>query len=96
MIRAQPSKEFESFSELKTHIHGQLCELEQLDVESYPLAQQTLKRGGEICGFLFSISGPRSVVFNAVYDTNQNTIHYYNSSGERVISEALQGTPQLP
>ena len=96
MILAQPSKQFETFNELKSYIHARLCELEQLEVESFPLTQQTLKRSGEICGFLFSISGPRSIVFNAIYSTDQNAIHYYNSSGERAVSEALQGTPVLP
>lgn len=96
MISAQPSIDFNSFSDLKTYIHERLCELEQLEVDSFPLTQQSLKRSGEICGFLFSIFGPRSIVFNAIYETDQNTIHYYNSSGERVVSEALQVTPPLP
>lgn len=83
---------FESFAELKTYIHEKLCALEQLDVDCSPLSQQTLKRGEELCGYLFSILGPRSVVFNAIFETDSNAIHFYNSAGERVASENVLNT----
>ena len=87
---------FNTFTELKNYIHEKLCELEQLDAKSFPLSQQSLKqRGDQLCGYLFSISGPRSVVFNAVLETVNNVIHFYNSSGERVVSESISNVPPL-
>lgn len=83
---------FQSFVELKTYIHEKLCALEQLDINCFPISQQGLKRGEELCGYLFSILGPRSVVFNAIFETDTNAIHFYNSAGERVASEHVLNT----
>ena len=86
---------FESLAELRNYVHERLCELEQLDIDCFPLTQQALKRGGQLCGFLFSILGPRSVVFNAIYETEEHQIHFYNSSGERVVSQQVLNAPSL-
>jgi hypothetical protein len=86
---------FKSIVELKEYVHERLCELEQLDMSCFPLSQQALKRGGELCGYMFSILGPRSIVFNAIFETDSNAIHFYNSSGERVVSEKVLQAPSI-
>lgn len=86
---------FQSFVELKDYIHTTLCHREQLDTEAFPMKEQILKRGDKRIGFLFSILGPRSVSFNAIFETERNTIHFYNSAGERVLSNLLQNPPPM-
>ena len=94
-MRVECLENFENFNEVKDHVHKRLCELEQLEMNSFPLSLQLLKRGATACGYIFSISGPRSVLFNAILETEKNSIHYYNSSGERVVSESLKSSPPL-
>ena len=86
---------FTSFVELKEYIHTTLCQLEHLELGAFPMTQQTLRRGGQLCGILFSIHGPRSVVFNAILETDRNAVHFYNSSGERVRTIPLGLLPPL-
>ena len=78
--------------------HFQLAsirQLEQLELGAFPMTQQVLRRGEQLCGFLFSIHGPRSVVFNAILETDRNAVHFYNSSGERVQTIPLGLLPPL-
>ena len=86
---------FSTFVELKEYIHSTLCQLEQLELGAFPMTQQVLRRGEQLCGFLFSIHGPRSVVFNAILETDRNAVHFYNSSGERVQTIPLGLLPPL-
>ena len=82
-MQVHPSGRFKTFMELKDYIYKTLCQREQLDVGAFPMTQQVLRRGKRLCGILFSIQGPRNVVFNAVLETDGNTLHFYNSSGQR-------------
>lgn len=86
---------FSTFAELKSYIHSTLCQLEHLELGEFPMTQQVLKRGERLCGFLFSIYGPRSVVFNAVLETERKAIHFYNSTGQRVQTTALGFVPPM-
>ena len=94
-MQSQSLMSFETFIELRDYIHRTLCKLEQLEMRSFPLTQQVLRRGEEICGYLFSIYGPRSIVFNAVWETDRNSIHFYGSSGEKVLTTPLEAMPRL-
>ena len=86
---------FSTFVELKEFIHSNLCQLEQLELGAFPMTERVLKRGERLCGFLFSVHGPRSVVFNAILETDKNSVHFYNSAGERVRSIPLGLLPPI-
>ncbi len=94
-MQVHSANRFTTFAELKDYIYTTLCELEQLAVGAFPITWQILKRGTEKCGVLFSVQGPRSVVFNAVFETDGNTIHFYNSAGERVLSQPVSHSRSL-
>jgi hypothetical protein len=40
-------------------------------------------RGGKPCGLYFCLHGPRAVTFSAIWETANNTVLFYDSSGER-------------
>ena len=86
---------FSTFVELRNYIHSTLCQLEHLELGAFPMTQQVLKRGERLCGFLFSIHGPRSVVFNAVLETDRNAVHFYDSTGHRVQTTSLGVMPPM-
>lgn len=89
-MRVQTAARFKSFSELKDFIYITLCKREQFAIDAFPMTERVLKQGSKTCGFLFSIYGPRSVVCNAVFETGKNAIHFYSSSGERVMTTPVE------
>ena len=80
----------DSYHELKEFVHNRICEREQFDLNAFPMTCRQLFQAGKLCGFLFSIYGPRSVVCNAVFETRSNAIHFYNATGQRVLTSQLQ------
>lgn len=94
-MQIMPPSRFKTFVELKDYVYATLCHREQLDVGAFPMTQQTLHRGGKLWGVLFSVHGPRSVVFNAVFEAEGNAVHFYSSSGERFQTTNIGVAPQF-
>ena len=94
-MQVYPLPGFKTFVELKDYIHRTLCQREQLDANAFPITEQVLKKGQERCGFIFSVQGPRSVFFNAIFATEQKVIHFYDSAGERVLTTLVESAPPL-
>jgi hypothetical protein len=86
---------FKTYSELRGFINATLCQCEHLVVGAFPMSERLLRRNGAPCGVLFSIHGPRSVVFNAVWDTDRNIVRFYTSTGERYQVTRLGFAPRL-
>lgn len=87
---------FNSFAELREFVFGTMCDREQFAPDAFPRTERVIKRGDAVCGYLFSIYGPRSVVCNAIFETNSNSIHFYSAGGERVLSIRVSRLPDLP
>ena len=68
---------------LREVIHQTLCDIGQLESSQFPLNERPLTRGGDPCGILFSVNGPRQVTLTAVWDTMKNKLFLYDSSGSR-------------
>ena len=68
---------------LREVIHQTLCDIGQLESSQFPLNERPLTRGGDPCGVLFSVNGPRQVTLTAVWDTMKNKLFLYDSSGSR-------------
>ena len=83
------ASQFGTFDELRDFIYGTMCQTEQLAVGAFPMTWKILKRGGELCGLMFSLQGPRSVFVNAVLATEDNAVHFYNSTGRRVLTKRV-------
>lgn len=94
-MQVMPSGRFKTFVELKDYIYSTLCQREQLALGAFPMTEQVLRRGDKLWGILFSVHGPRSVVFNAVLETEGNAVHFYSSTGQRFKSTPIGMAPPV-
>lgn len=84
-----------NLTDLRTYVHEILCDLNQLETGAFQMTERILIRCGDPCGLLFCLHGPRSVKLMAVWETDQNTILFYDSSGERAHRLELRNAPRL-
>lgn len=91
-----PSEEpLETLEALRNYVNEVLCQYDQLEIGAFPLSQRILVRGGNPCGIFFCLHGPRAVKFSAIWETDSNTILFYNSTGERFQKTKLARAPNL-
>ena len=82
--------EVRSLDDLRTFIHDKLCEKENLLAELFTTTECPLTRRGRICGLQFSLFGPRSLRLGAIWDSDHNTIYYYDTQGVRYCKIRLK------
>jgi hypothetical protein len=85
----------QTLDELRTYVNETLCLNDNLEVGAFPFTERILVRSGRPCGILFRLCGPRAVQFLAIWETDENTILFYNSSGERFQKTQLMAAPRL-
>src|SRR5437879_12113432 len=88
-------KQMQNLDNLREYVNEVLCEHNQLEIGAFPLTERILVRGGRPCGIYFCLHGPRAVKFSAIWETNQNTILFYGSDGERLPRDQLVEAPEL-
>jgi len=93
-MSAQPLQ-LDNLTDLRTYIHHAICEQNELEVGAFPVTERILVRGPNPCGIFFCLHGPRSVRFTAIWETDRNTVLFYNSCGERVGKTQLVQAPVL-
>ncbi len=59
------------------------------------MTERILLRAGEPCGIFFCLHGPRSVKLTAIWETKENTVLFYGSTGERLAKMKLVEAPHL-
>jgi hypothetical protein len=89
------SRQIPNLDELRKYVNETLCEQEQLEIGVFPLTERILTRNGRPCGIFFCLFGPRSVKFTAIWETDSNSILFYDSTGERFLRTRLIATPSL-
>lgn len=77
--------EQETLDELRNHVYHTLCGHEQLEIGAFPMTERTLVRSGRPCGIHFCLHGPRSVKYTAIWETDRNTVLFYDATGERFM-----------
>ena len=85
----------QSLDELREYVNEILCEHNQLEVGAFPMTERILVRRGQPCGIYFCLHGPRAVKFSAIWETQQNSVLFYGSGGERIGRTQLAEAPQL-
>ena len=93
-MSAQPLQ-LDNLTELRTYIYQAICEQNELEIGAFPVTERILVRGPKPCGIFFCLHGPRSVTFTAIWETDRNTVLFYNSGGERVRKTQLVHAPVL-
>lgn len=89
------AQQIDSLDHLRDYVNETLCYHEQLEIGAFHFNQRILVRGGRPCGIYFCLYGPRSAKFTAIWETEGNTILFYNSSGERFLRTQLVAAPSL-
>ena len=72
-----------TIDELRSFIQTTLCQKENLLLEQSKLRQAPLVKQGKLCGFQFSVQGPRQVRLGAVWASEHNDIYFYDTRGNR-------------
>jgi hypothetical protein len=85
----------QTLDELRAYVNETLCLYDNLEVGAFSFTERILVRAGRPCGILFRLHGPRAVQFLAIWETDENTILFYNSSGERFQKTQLMAAPRL-
>lgn len=87
--------QFQDLNDLRRYVHERICQHNELEVDVFDLTERLLIRRGRPCGMFFCLHGPRSVKFTAIWETEQNRILFYSSSGERLQRIKLAAAPPL-
>ena len=77
-------KSIHNLEDLRRYITETLSRFELLRPESSHLSLRLLTRSGKPCGVYFCLHGPRAVRLTAIWETDANTILFYDSRGKRV------------
>ena len=72
-----------NLEELRSFVKTTLCQKENLLLEQSRLRQAPLIKQGQLCGFQFSVQGPRQVRLGAVWASDHNDIYFYDTRGNR-------------
>jgi len=85
----------ETLEDLRDYVNETICNHEHLEVGAFEMTERILVRCGTPCGVFFCIHGPRQVKFTAIWETDNNTIIFYGSTGERIFRTRLSQSPAL-
>ena len=81
--------EIRTLDDLRDFVHLSLCRKENLLEHHFPMTELELKRRDQICGFQFTLHGPRSVRLSAVWDRIRNQVLLYDAVGRRFARISL-------
>ena len=85
-----------SLDQLRSFVQTKLCQKENLLMEQSKLHQTPLIKQGRLCGFQFSVQGPRQVRLGAVWASDHNDIYFYDTRGNRYHKVHLPEQIALP
>lgn len=89
------SLQIDNLNDLRTYVHHTICEQNELEIGAFAITERILVRAERPCGIFFCLHGPRSVKLTAIWETDRNTVLFYNSAGERVGKTRLIQAPVL-
>ena len=69
--------------DLRNYVYEYICDQNQLEAGVFHMSERILTRLGKPCGMLYCLFGPRSVKLTAVWETDRNTVLFYDSAGGR-------------
>ena len=84
-----------SLQQLRQFVSHTLCQQNDFEEGIFQVTEKILTRCGEACGIYFCLHGPRSVKLTAVWETENNSILFYGSSGERFQKTVLSKAPKI-
>ncbi|MBI84880.1 MAG: hypothetical protein CMJ81_16930 [Planctomycetaceae bacterium] len=85
----------QTLDDLRDFIHGTICELNEFEPDVFEMTEVILTRGKRPCGRLFCLHGPRRVRLTAIWETDSNSVLFYDAVGERSRKVRLTNAPHL-
>ena len=82
--------EIRTLDDLRDYVHRTLCQKENLLPEQFALAEIVLTRRQRDCGLQFTLRGPRDVELGAIWESDHNTLYFYDALGARYRKEPLR------
>lgn len=80
--------------ELRNYVEEIICDQNELEPRAFRMTERPLLRHGKPCGIYFCLHGPRSVKLIAIWESDQNTVLFYGSNGERTLRCRLPMAPR--
>lgn len=84
-----------SMERLREMVSQVLCQRSDFEEGIFQITERLLKRGQEMCGIFFCLHGPRSVKLTAVWESEQNSIRFYGSTGEKFKTITLENADDV-
>ena len=85
-----------TLDELQSFVRTKLCDKENLLLEQTKVRNAPLIKQGKLCGYQFSVQGPRHVRLGAVWASDHNDIYFYDTRGNRYYKAHLPEQIALP
>lgn len=82
-------------TELRQYVHQTLCDQNELEIGAFQMTERQLLRSRRPCGRYFCLHGPRSVRFVAIWDSERNSVLFYDATGERLEQTRLSSAAAL-
>ena len=89
------SPDIRNLDDLRDYVHETICRRNELELNAFRMTERILVRGGSPCGLYFCLHGPRAVKFTAIWETDRNTVLFYDAVGQRVQRSQLTHAPTL-
>ena len=80
---------------LRDYVNKTLCNREQLEIDAFEMTERILVRGSRPCGIYFCLHGPSAVKFSSIWETDRNTILFYDANGHRYHQTQLIRSPSF-
>ncbi len=74
---------------LRDYVYKTICEQNDLEIGAFQITERNLIKASKQCGISFCLHGPRSVQLTAIWDTETNSIRFYGSNGEKMLTTQL-------
>jgi hypothetical protein len=85
----------QDLEDLRDYVSETICEQNELEPGAYHMTERILVRAGRPCGIFYCLHGPRSMKLTAIWETDRNTVLFYDSVGERLDKIQLSQAPSL-
>ena len=87
--------DIDNLPDIRTYVSRTLCQRNDFEEGVFQVTEKILTKCGKLCGMFFCLHGPRSAKLTAVWETENNSIIFYGSTGEKFQKTMLPNEPQL-
>ena len=88
------ASDIQTVQDIRTYVYENICEHNKLEPGVFQMTERLLTRSDKPCGIFFCLHGPRSVRLTAIWETDRNSLLFYDSVGERTLMTKLTQLPK--